>query len=201
MTRKAGSRALLALALLLLAAPGAGAFDAAEPFAKGTWIASFQVGGGIQNNIEGHGFTTDITFVTFTPRLTTIPFDPIGSGVLKGAFEVGGEGWFQVFVKPTLTSAEGLKLATRYNFLSLGPLVPYVELLAGAGYKNFRPREVRSNFTFVLEGGLGLSYFITPTVAVNGAYRFQHISNGGTTLPNRGWNSDGGVIGISFYLH
>lgn len=195
------SGALLALTLLCLGPSGAAAFDAAEEFAKGTWILGLQVGGGVQNNVEGHGRNSGITFVTLTPRLTVLPFEPLGSGWLRGALEVGAEGWFQVFLEPATTSAEGLKLALRYNFLGLGRLVPYVELLSGVGYKNFRPFEVRSNFTFVLEGGVGLAYFLAPRVAVNGAYRFQHISNGATSFPNRGFNSDTGVLGVSFFFH
>jgi hypothetical protein len=192
--------ALTLLALWCLAPARAAAADAAEEFAKGTVLFSLMVGGGVQNNIEGHGRTTDITFVNVVPRLTFVPFEPVGSGWYKGAFEVGPEVWFQVFLDPP-TTAEGLKAAFRYNFLGLGRLVPYVELLAGAGYKNFRPFEVRSNFTFVLEGGAGLSYFVAPGVALTGGYRFQHVSNGGTTLPNRGFNSDTGVLGISFSFH
>ena len=193
--------AAVALAVALLGSPSsAGASDAADEFAKGTWILGLQVGGGAQNNVEDHGRNSNISFVNLTPRLTVIPFEPLGSGWLRGAFEVGAEGWFQVFLEPATTSAEGLKAAFRYNFLGAGRFVPYVELLAGAGYKNFRPFEVRSNFTFVLEGGVGLAYFVAPHVTVNGAYRFQHVSNGGTSFPNRGFNSDTGVIGVSVFF-
>lgn len=31
-------------------------------------------------------------------------------------------------------------------------------------------------------------------------YRFQHISNGHTSNPNRGFNSDTGIGGVSFYF-
>jgi lipid A 3-O-deacylase len=55
-------------------------------------------------------------------------------------------------------------------------------------------------FTFVLEAGAGVSYFITDTVALNAGYRFQHISNGHTSSPNRGFNSDTGIGGVSFHF-
>jgi len=40
------------------------------------------------------------------------------------------------------------------------------------------------------EAGAGVSYFV----------RFQHISNGHTSHPNRGFNSDSGTGGVSFYF-
>jgi hypothetical protein len=54
--------------------------------------------------------------------------------------------------------------------------------------------------TFVLGAGAGLSYFVANTVALNAGYRFQHISNGHTSDPNRGFNSDTGIGGVSFYF-
>jgi opacity protein-like surface antigen len=45
-----------------------------------------------------------------------------------------------------------------------------------------------------------VSYFVTDTVALNAGYRFQHISNGHTSNPNRGFNSDSGIGGASFYF-
>lgn len=60
--------------------------------------------------------------------------------------------------------------------------------------------EIDSTFTFVAEAGVGLSYFVTDTVALNAGYRFQHISNGNTSSPNRGFNSNSGVVGVSFHF-
>lgn len=50
------------------------------------------------------------------------------------------------------------------------------------------------------EAGAGVSDFVTDTVALNAGYRFQHISNGHTSHPNRGFNSDSGTGGVSFYF-
>ncbi len=193
--------ALALLSLVSLFPPAASAFDAGEEFAQGTTIFSLQASGGAQNNVEGHRRLSHISFVGFLPRLTVVPFDPFGSGWLLSAIEVGAEGWFQHYLKPAETNAGGLKLALRYDYLGLGRLVPYVELLGGAGATNLKVLEIQSTFTFVLEGGVGLSYFVAPGVAVNGGYRFQHISNGDTSNPNRGFNSNEGVVGVSFFWH
>ena len=138
--------------------------------------------------------------MSFLPRLTYVPFDPIGSGWLHGTLEVGAEGWLQFFREPVETAAEGLKAVARYDFLGFGRLVPYAEVLLGAGYTNFRPWDNPASFTFVLEGGVGARDMITPSMAITGGYRVQHLSNAGLGRRNRGHNYDGGVAGVSIFF-
>lgn len=194
-----GMAAVTALAVLSLArlAP---AFDPEATFARGTTIFGLQAGGGAANNLEGHRTVSDISFITATPRVSHLFFSPFGAGWLRSAIEPGLEGWFQYYLSPESATAQGLKLALRYHLIGLGRLVPYLELTAGAGETSLRVREIDSTFTFGSEAGVGLSYFVTETVALNAGYRFQHISNGHTSSPNRGFNSDSGVVGVSFHL-
>ena len=180
---------------------GAVAFDPEVEFAKGTTIVGVQIGGGVQNNIADDSAISGISFLNVTPRLSHLPFEPFGSGWLRSAIEPGLEGWFQYYVEPRVFTAEGLKAALRYHFIGVGPLVPYLEVTAGAGGTNLNVPEIRSHFTFVVEGGAGVSYLITPAVALNLGYRFQHLSNGGTGHPNRGVNSNTGVLGVSYFFH
>jgi opacity protein-like surface antigen len=189
-------------ALVGLVPSVARAFDADAAFAKGTVIVGAQIGGGVQNNIaDDPSPISNVSFINVTPRLSYLPFAPFGSGLLRSAVEPGLEGWFQYYFNPRVFTAEGLKLAVRYHLIGLGPLVPYLEATAGAAGTNLDVHEIRSTFTFVLEGGAGVSYFVTPDLALNVGYRLQHISNGGTGHPNRGVNSNTGVFGISYYFH
>ena len=191
--------ALAATVVLSLARP-APAYDPEATFARGTTIFGLQVGGGAANNVEGHRDVSDISFITETPRLSYLFFSPFGSGLLRSAFEPGLEGWFQQYLSPHSATAQGLKVAGRYHFIGLGRFVPYLEATAGAGGTSLRVPEIDSTFTFVLEAGAGLSYFVTDALALNAGYRFQHISNGHTSDRNRGFNSDSGVVGVSFYF-
>lgn len=196
--------AVLAAAALAWAAwgvPAANALDNEEIYRQGQLIAGVQFGGGVQNHyVEEHDQSSSLSFVQLNPRIGYLPFAPFGPSWLRNQFEVGLEGWLQHYLRPVATNAGGLKLAFRHHFLGLGPFVPYVEFLAGAGGTNLQVVEIRSTFTFVLEGGVGLSYLIRPDIAVYAGYRFQHVSNGGLELPNRGVDSDGGTVGISFFL-
>lgn len=191
--------AAITLAVLALARP-APAFDPEATFARGTTIFGLQVGGGAANNAEGHRRVSDIGFLTATPRVSRLFFSPFGSGILRSAVEPGIEGWFQYYLSPHEATAQGIKVAMRYHLIGFGRLVPYLEATAGAGGTSLKVREIDSTFTFVLEAGAGLSYFVMDSVALNLGYRFQHISNGHTSSPNRGFNSDSGVAGVSFYF-
>ena len=198
----------IALVLWLTGAPAAWAGGPEAEFAKGTTIVGLQVGGGVQGNPFDDPPITGLSFMTLAPRLSYLFFEPFGSGWLRSAFETGMEGWFQVFMAPQVYTAEGLKLALRYHFLGVGPLVPYIEYAGGVGATNLDVDETRTSFIFVLEGGVGVSYFVKPGVAVNVGYRFQHLSNGNlghvngaNGHPNRGINSNGGVVGMSFHFH
>ena len=188
-----------AVAVLSLVRPAA-AFDPEATFARGTTVFGLQVGGGAANNVEGHRWVSDISFITETPRLSYLFFSPFGSGLLRSAFEPGLEGWFQQYLSPHSATAQGLKVTGRYHFIGLGRFVPYLEGTAGAGGTSLRVPEIDSTFTFVLEAGAGLSYFVTDSLALNAGYRFQHISNGHTSNPNRGFNSDSGVVGVSYHF-
>lgn len=198
---RGGVAAAAVLAVLaLVPARSSPAFDPEVTFAKGTTIFGLQVGGGAANNVERQRTVSDISFITVTPRASHLFFAPFGRGLLRGALEPGLEGWLQYYRSPRSATAEGLKLAARYHFISLGRLIPYLEATAGAGGTSLRVPEIDSTLTFVLEAGAGLSYFVTDVVALNAGYRFQHISNGHTSDPNRGFNSDSGVVGVSFHF-
>lgn len=191
---------LLFLGVLWWAAVAMAA-DPAEEFSRGTKIIGLQVGGGAQNNVENHRTISGISFVNFEPRFSLLPMDPLGSGFLKGSVETGIEPFFQYYRTPEKATAQGMKATVRYHFLSPSPIFPYAEVTAGAGGTSLKVLELRSTFIFMLEAGAGVSYFVTDGVALNLGYRFQHVSNGNTSRPNRGFNSDSGVLGVSFFFH
>jgi hypothetical protein len=189
----------VALAVLALVCPAV-AYDAGGTFARGTMILGLQIGGGATNNTEGHRTVSDISFLTAALRVSCLFFPPFGSGLLRSAVEPGIEGWFRYYLSPHEATAQGLKLAMRYHLIGFGRLVPFLAGTAGTGGTSLRVKEIDSTFTFVLEARAGLSYFVTDTVALNVGYRHQHISNGHTSNPNRGFNSDSGLGGVSFYF-
>jgi hypothetical protein len=175
------------------------AFDADATFRKGGYVVSLEAGYGEQFDL-GNLTITGLDAVNAGIRLGLLPWGVSGAGPLKGALEIGLEPVYQRFVEPDDAFFAGLIGLARYHFLSLGRLVPYVELGAGPGGTDLRVREQRTDFVFLLFGGAGASYFVTDRTALYAGYRLQHISNAGTDSPNQGINSHTGVVGVSLFF-
>jgi opacity protein-like surface antigen len=195
------SLAPLAALIVLLTTPAL-AFDAKDTFRKGTFVASAEGGFGQRQNVEDHRLQTEFEFWNAGLRFSLLPLGPSFEGSpLAGAFEVGLEPFYQQYTEPRSAYFAGVGAAFRYHFLALGRLVPHLELFAAAGATDLRSREIDSDFAFLLQGGPGLSIFVTDRTALYGGYRFQHVSNGNTSRPNRGFESHTGVVGVSVFFH
>jgi lipid A 3-O-deacylase len=191
----------IALALLLGAASPAFAFDAAQTFAQGRSVLSIEAGGGTQSNLEGHRAPTNLDLWYIGLRYSLLPLPPAGPGFLHGSLEVGLEPTYQRYVGGAEGFWAGVVAHGRWHFLSLGRIVPYVELGAGAGGTDLNTIEIDSSFAFLLAAGVGASVFITDQIALYGGYRMVHISNGNTSSRlNRGFEADTAVVGMSFYF-
>jgi lipid A 3-O-deacylase len=190
----------LAALAVLIAAPAALAFDPQQTFRQGAFVVSPEAGYGRQVNVEDKRVITDVEFVNAGVRVGWLPFSPLGPGPLHGSLEIGLEPLYQRYTEPHDAFFAGLGLTGRYHFLSLGRFVPYVEAAAFAGGTDLKIREIASDFTFLVWGGAGMAYFVTDRTALYGGYRYQHVSNGNTEVPNRGFESHTGVAGVSFFF-
>lgn len=187
--------------MLFLFVTKAQAYDPAEVWAKGSWLLSLEGAYGSQINPQDKRTTSDVEFVMAGLRVSLLPLGITGGeSFLKGALEIGLEPVYLHYLHPDGAYYAGLAAALRYHFLSLGRFVPYIEGLAAAGGTNLRIAEIDSSFSFLLQGGIGASYFITDTTAIYAGWRWTHNSNGNTDRPNRGWEASTGVIGVSVFL-
>jgi len=186
--------------LVLLPAAAAPAFDPAATFRQGAFVISPEVGYGQQFDLEDKRVFSDVELVNAGVRLGWLPFAPAGPGPLHGALEVGLEPLYQRYLEPHDAFFAGLGATARYHFLSLGRFVPYAEAAAFAGGTDLRIPEIDSDFTFLLFAGVGASVFVTDRTALYAGYRWQHVSNGNTDQPNRGFESHTGVVGVSFFF-
>jgi len=188
--------------LLAAAAPApAWAFDAEQTFKKGTFVLSGEGAYGWQFNLENKKSVTYLEFYDVGVRFSLLPFDPVGKDHFwYGALEVGFEPLYQKYTEPKPAFWAGLASVLRYHFLGLGRVVPYAELGAAAGGTDLEIREIDSSFAFLLFGGLGASLFVSDKTALYAGYRYQHVSNGNTSQPNRGFEAHVGVAGITFYF-
>jgi opacity protein-like surface antigen len=200
-TRNRRLTATISIVALLLAAAPAWAFDAEQTFKKGTFVLSGEGAYGWQSNLEHKRSASHVEFYDADVRFSLLPLDTIArSSFLYGALEVGLEPLYQHYTTPKQAFWAGLAAVLRYHFLGLGRVVPYAELGGGAGGTDLDVREINSTFAFLVFGGLGASIFVSNKTALYVGYRYQHVSNGNTSQPNRGFESNVGVAGISFFF-
>jgi len=128
--------------------------------------------------------------------------DPIGDSWYRGQISIGAEMVYLQFREPILTHGVGFTPRIKYTFVALGRLRPYAEFTGGPFWTDLGGNidEQANEFNFVLTGGVGVSWFLTPQLAANAGYRFHHISNAGTAFPNLGLNASLPFGGFSFYF-
>jgi hypothetical protein len=203
MTQETPMKPWLIVLIILVLALGhvqrGDAFDAERIFIKGAYVLSLEAGYGEQFDAWDTAIT-GLDAVNAGIRFGLLPWGTKGSGVLKGALELGVEPFYQRFIDPVDAFFAGLGIVARYHFLPLGRFVPYVELSAAPGATDLRVREQNTDFVFLLFGGAGASFFLSDRTALYAGYRFQHISNAYIDSPNRGINSHTGVLGISVFF-
>lgn len=194
-------RVTAALALLLVAAAPAWAFDPEQTFKKGTFVVSPEGAYGWQVNDEHLRHETHLEFYDVGVRFSLLPFEPLGRGHFwYGALETGLEPLYQHYTTPKQAFWAGLSAVVRYHFLGLGRFVPYLEVGGAAGGTDLEIAEIDSAFAFLVFGGVGASVFVSDKTALYVGYRYQHVSNGNTSQPNRGFEANVVVGGISFYF-
>jgi hypothetical protein len=146
--------------------------------------------------------TTKQSGPAFMPSWSMVLTDPIGSSWYRGQILLGAEIVYIQFQQPVLTHGVGFTPKITYLFEGIGPVKPFVEFAGGPFYTDLAGRipEESARLNFILTAGGGISWFLTPQLAINAGYRFHHISNAGTRFPNLGLNSSLPYGGFSFYF-
>ena len=129
--------------------------------------------------------------------------DPIGSSWYRGQVSLGAELLALGTSEPMSGYGVGVTPKLQYTFVSLDRLRPYLEGGGGPLWTDLGGQvpEQPGEFNFVVWGGAGGSWLLTPHWALNVGYRFVHISNGGTRTPNAGLNFGLPFAGISYSFY
>ncbi|MFO0773861.1 MAG: acyloxyacyl hydrolase [Nitrospiraceae bacterium] len=129
--------------------------------------------------------------------------DPVGEGWLRGQLSIGAEVVYQQFRSPVLSHGIGFTPKLKWTFLVSDRVRPYFEFAGGPFWMDLanriKIREEDSEFNFILTAGFGVSWFVSDQAALNVGYRFHHISNAGSNIPNLGLNGSLPFIGFSYY--
>ena len=196
------ARTVTALTLItILMAPGVQADDVVPTITVGTQEVGLTAGYMFSHRLtELH--TTKQHGPALMPSWMMTLTDPIGDSWYRGQVSIGAEMVYLQFREPILTHGVGFTPRIKYTFVALGRLRPYAEFTGGPFWTDLGGNidEQANEFNFVLTGGVGVSWFLTPQLAANAGYRFHHISNAGTAFPNLGLNASLPFGGFSFYF-
>ncbi|MDO8355481.1 MAG: acyloxyacyl hydrolase [Nitrospirota bacterium] len=126
--------------------------------------------------------------------------DPVGSSWYRGQIALGAELLGFRTSEPKTASGVGVTPKLEYRLTGFGRLRPYIEGGGGPLWTDLGGRvpEQPGQFNFVVWGGAGCAWLLTPQWALNAGYRFVHISNAGTRTPNSGLNFGLPLVGISY---
>jgi lipid A 3-O-deacylase len=131
------------------------------------------------------------------PRLGTVVSGELGRGHFLGRLQALVEPLYARYFRPFGATAAGGSLLLKYNFVTFGRWVPYLDGGAGMLWSDLPPAlKYGSPVNFVLQVGPGLQYFVSPNYALTLGVRFHHISNAGIGDRNVGLNGILAYIGI-----
>lgn len=191
--------------MCLLCASLAGSSPAAAADLPSTWVGRQTLGlvaGGMLPVRLMEAQSSKLNGVAVHPSWHIALTDPIGDAWWSGSIALGAELALLGITQPTGAYGVGFTPKLVYTFSSFGRLKPFIEGGGGPLWTNFdgRIREQGSDFNFLVWGGTGVSYDLTPQWSLTLGVRFSHISNSGTDKPNGGLNYLLPLAGISTKL-
>jgi lipid A 3-O-deacylase len=134
-------------------------------------------------------------------RLDAVVTDERGPGVFRGNLEVGLQPMYiHLDARPSSADLVGGAFVTRWLLTGNDTLRPYIEVGGGVIGGRAGLRTGNCDVNFVLEGGPGVLLFVGKHTAIDLGYRYHHISNGGR-CGNDGYNSNMGVVGLSYFFN
>ncbi|HEY1662731.1 MAG TPA: acyloxyacyl hydrolase [Verrucomicrobiae bacterium] len=188
------------MSLLHLSKLEAGLPPLADNFQSGRFEASLGTGFFISPFINTAQRPT-VDYMMTELQLGYMLTDVRGPGMLRGNLECAAAVFGDDIFRGRGNYISGTTFWLRYNFVpAAGRFVPYAQLGGGVTETDLDRRIEGRNFNFNLGLGVGVRCLLAPNWSANLEYRYQHISNAGTSYPNVGINADGPVISLSYFF-
>jgi opacity protein-like surface antigen len=198
---KAGIKLLVAMILCSVVCLLSSAAYSAENDVVTTSPGEFSLLGGYGITHRGYGETvTQVQTFDIILRYGHFLSDEIGKGHwYQGRHEVLLELPYHLAIDHGGRSMVGGTILGSWKFTGADQFTPF--LFAGGGilFVDLGLPTMGSKLNGTYQIGGGIQHFIQKDLAVNGEYRFHHISNLNTSSPNEPLNSSKFLIGISYF--
>jgi len=186
-------------ASIVAAATFAATTTEAQSIPAGTFEVTIAAGGGASIPRSDVRLET-VTNFQLLPHLGYFLTGEMGKGALAGNFEILVEPTLIHLDGPNSVTVGGAAILPRWVFAASPRVRPYLEAGAGilGGQIDLPLRNCDVNF--ILEGGVGVLFFMSERVALTASARFHHVSNADLCSENVGLNSVIGIVGISYFF-
>jgi hypothetical protein len=170
------------------------------PFDKGRM--ELQIGATGYHSFQ---FSPEVNDIGGVARLGWMLTDVSSDGCFRGNWELLLEAQATGIIDgPGNVIANGA-LLLRYNFVQpASAWVPYFQLGVGGAYSDMHEdqsqRLIGREWSFHLQGGLGIRYLWSDHCALFAEVMYRHISNADTADRNLGLNSIGAALGVSLFF-
>lgn len=162
---------------------------------QGGWGKAFSLG------IAGNGDGRNVEYAAILPQLGVGLSDVVADNTwYRGNLDAVFQGEFLVGYQPNSGYSAGLSILLRYNFLASKQWVPYVEIGGGFGVLEFDLKDQADGLIFYPQAGLGIHYFAADNLSLDLGWRFHHMSNADSELPNNSINSSLVLVGFSWFF-
>jgi lipid A 3-O-deacylase len=168
-------------------------------FKKDTFQTGFFLGIGFGSKVLGSSVVHDLSLASV--NVGWIFADNLAQNKwYRGNWELTGELFSGAQFHPEIRYIVGITPLLRYNFVTGGRWVPFVNLGSGVSLTDIGRPDLGGTFQFVSQGGGGLHYFFRRDAALTVEHRWVHVSNAGIKEPNFGANTQMFMAGIAWFF-
>ncbi len=181
--------------------PGAGHFQRGS--VHGALLVGYGIGFrmGSESNRELSRELAGVRLMEYIPRFGVGLTNPMAVGAwYSGNLEALVEGAFFHNTAQNGGVGGGIGTTLRYNFLFNNKVVPYLDANFGVIGMDLNLERQSDLFNFNVGFGGGIHFLVSDRWAISTEFRWQHISNAKTELPNDGINTALFLVGGSFFF-
>ena len=117
---------------------------------------------------------------------------------IPGTLQVDFEPFVDPIMEPESNVEFGVAVLLKYAFPLTPRFWPYIEGGTGFIYSTQHTSQQATQWNFIDQGGVGISYLVNDNTSVSLGYRFRHYSNLSIEEPNGGVDSQAVICGISY---
>jgi len=117
---------------------------------------------------------------------------------VKGETEFLAETFLNTIISPDNNIEVGFDILMKYSYPATEKINPYFFVGGGVLYMSQQTNEQSTQYNFIPQMGIGISYDLKENLSFDVEYRYRHLSNANRKLPNDGINVNMFLFGTTW---